>query len=322
MQNTRKIFAALLITSGLLSCNSNSPSVTNNSSSQPPKRAATNPGPSSPNPNPTPSSHAVINPLTWVLKLQSKCQNNVTNNQCVAAFGFTLMSDGHYQIGPGPQGETRTGTLIPEDINSLHTALESTLSASGLTAESHDTLSDPISNDILTIAVGRNPSEPLLKTEGTDFYFTISSAADAKTLYKSIRTLATKYYSLPFPDSCLDGVSSLETLYTSLQTCTSDSDCSYFDLAFSPIESASTEYLTTDDCTLIRPLVVGNTSAIRTSQAKLKETLDKLKTACGDRLVKSDCTGVTGFQLTGSSGPVCQEGTCKVNPSLQPSSPH
>lgn len=312
MQNMRKVFVALCIGSSVLGCNSNSNS-----------HPAISPAPA--NNTGTPAKHTTPsevthNPPNWVLKLESKCQENVTPDQCVGAYGLTILTDGHYVIGPGPQGELHKGTLTSDEIDHLHAALDATLNASHLSSENHDTLNDPVSDDTLTLTRGDNQDETLLRTTGSDFYFTIDSASDAKTLYKDIRELLTKYYTLPFPDACLDGTTALQALYASVQSCTTDADCSYIDNTFTPVEATSTAYLTTDDCSLVLPLVVANASSVRTSQGKLNDAFDRVRNVCQDRLVRADCTGVTGFQLTGANAPaVCRSGTCQVNSSFHSS---
>jgi len=290
MRNALSIFTAFCIGTALVGCNSNS---------NPPAPSPVNP------PTPTEEPHGT---LGWTLKLQSKCPNNA-EEQCLAEYGFSVLNDGHFIVGPGPQGELRNGTLSPEDQSSLSTALASTLTGTKLEAASHQSIDAGESNDTVTLSRGTNEAETLIRTEGADLSYQTPSAEDAKILLTAIRTLAVKYYVMPFPDACGDGANTLQALFSSMQTCATDSDCVYLE-SFEPIESNSTQSLTLDDCSMVRPMVVGNASSVRMNKAKLEELLIQVQTACG-QTTRPDCTEVKELKLTGAA-PVCRQGSCQA----------
>lgn len=272
---------------------------------------------SAPIPNPPPAP----TPMTWSLKLQSKCDGNtaedgsaITEDLCVARYGFSVLTDGKYQMGPGPQGELRTGNLTEDEKNKINAALASTLKAESLQPESHQTIEGGGTNDIITLSRGASSAAALIRTEGTDLTYLTQSAEQAKVLLDEMRKLAKVYYLTPFPDTCLDGANSVRNLFASMQTCATNTDCVYLDESFDRLESNSGSELTTDNCTLIRPLTVANASLVETNKTKLTEAYNQVQTACAEKpeaIMRAGCNENTVFTLSGRM-PVCQQGVCQI----------
>ncbi len=297
MRNSLAIFTVFFIGFALSGCNSNS-------TATPPKKV-------------TKPVEIDQNSLDWAIKLQSKCTPPAEEGEadkCVALYGFTVLKDGHFQLGPGPAGEMRIGMIDPEELKAISSALSATLSSPRLQAEVHQNIDASGTNDIVTLIRGTSEAEILLKTSGSDLNFQTRSIDEAKAVLTAIRNLALKYYALPFPDACNDGAATLQTLFSSMRTCSADADCAYVSDAFDIIDSNSTQYITTDDCTLIHPLIVGNATTVRSNQTKLQEAVSQVQSACGAGLTRSDCTESVGFQLSGTS-PTCQQGVCQINSS-------
>ena len=106
MRNSFAFITALSVGYALSGCNSNSPSV-------------------------KPVAPVEVNPSSqdWTLRLQSKCTDATPEDRCVAQYGFTILKDGHYQLGPGPQDEVRTGTMTSEELSTVNSVLEASLKA-------------------------------------------------------------------------------------------------------------------------------------------------------------------------------------------------
>ena len=310
MRNALAILAVFCTAHILSSCNnSNSPSAAP-PAEQPAKKAS-----------PTEEAHATLN---WSLKLESKCQDVAEEENCLANYGFTVLTDGHYLAGPGPHGESKSGTLTAEELSSVTSALTPVLSLTQFDAPQHESLEEGASNsnDTLTLMRSTNTRDVLVKTEGTELNFQTPSSKDAKLLLATMRQLAATYYSLPFPEStaCTNAASALQTLFASMQTCKEDKDCAFVDSTFETLDPASSEFLTTDNCTVIKPLVVANASMVKSNQSKLMEGQNQVAEVCGTSLKRPNCTSIAGFTLSGQP-PVCKQGVCQAPASATVTNP-
>jgi len=249
--------------------------------------------------------------LGWTLTFQSKCAEDVDKSQCLGAFGFTVLTQGEYKVGPGPLGEQRNGTLSADELQSLNAVIASSVEGNAVRSAAHEAIEGSDSEDTLTLIRGSGSPEILVKVSNTDLTFQTPTAGDAKSLLTVMRNLAVKYYKLPFPDECNDGSASLKALLSSVQTCTVDTDCTYLDSNLDPVASNSQGDLITDDCSIIAPLVVGNTETIKAKGSQILEGFDKVRNACGESMMRADCTNITVVKLKGEA-PACQQGVCKL----------
>jgi len=254
--------------------------------------------------------------LGWALKLQSKCQDNIAPEYCIAGQGFTVKTDGQYEVGPGPNGQSKTGTISSEELTKLTAALAPVLS-SGVQTENHETLQveengeEPaqVSDDVLTLTRGSGNSEILAQVTANDLAFRTASSEQAKTLIKTLKSLATTYYPTPFPNTCSDSSAALHALYGTVQTCSTDADCSYYDDNLNVVDANSNAVLTVDDCTVAKPLVVGNTKLVDENRAKIAEIFSEVQTACSGGMMRADCTETSTLTLSGKPA-VCNQGVC------------
>jgi hypothetical protein len=263
----------------------------------------------------------------WKLSLSAKCDGDV--GQCVAGYGFSLLNDGTFSVGPGPSGQTQTGNVGAEEFDAISQALDRVANAHLTEAsasvveyaetcqapaegEAADTSESATANDTLTLRrLGRD--RVLTSIEAGKFCFRAQSVDDARALRKLVLAAATKYYALPFPDACADSAQALVALEGSLQGCSTDADCSYVSSSLDPIATGTSQFVTVDDCTRATPLSVGNAAALASREAELLKAINDTRTTCGARLVREDCTGVTGF-LSSVAPPVCRSGSCQANP--------
>ena len=87
----------------------------------------------------------------WQLTLKSAC-SNAAQDQCLARYGFTVDADGNYQVGPGPQGQLRKGTLAESEFAALRSEIQSVITATGnWGTESHATGVENESDDSLVL---------------------------------------------------------------------------------------------------------------------------------------------------------------------------
>ncbi len=235
-------------------------------------------------------------------------------------YGFSVDANSRFKMGPGPEGQSSSGIIAGDEFKNLDAILSQFLSTPASHAEICESRSmeegifssDAEDNVVLTRLTGE---ETVIRVKENDYCFQAATADAAKTLHKAIRALSEKYYSIPFPDACSDLVTALEALYPEYQSCTTDTDCVYATTTYDAIIPGSIQFVATDNCSKIKPMVTGNIGALFNGQEKLLTALDRAREACGERIIRMDCTDVTGFQ-SNDAPPVCGQGFCRVNPSI------
>jgi len=296
MRSSLAVIAALCIGSAVVGCSKHQPA----------------------RPSPIPP---VIKPpvvaQSWTFKLESKCGETIEDSQCIGKYGFSVrLPDGQYQLGPGQNGETRTGVITDTEMNELKKAAGSLLTvAQAQIEEGHAAMEAVEKEDTVSFIPSATGTATIVaKTSGTEFTYKMKSADDAKLLLTTMNELAKTYYKLPFPDACMDGLSSVQALLDSVQTCTTNADCAFIDANFDAMDPALGNYLATDDCKIISPLGAGNANLVKNSKEKLMEALSQIELACGEKFSRgSECT-VAGFNLTPGATPSCIQGVCKAVP--------
>ena len=251
----------------------------------------------------------------WTLSYLAKA--DTAPEQSVAYYGFSVSADGAYQVGPGPQGQTQQGNISGDELAALNATLSPELNNSNLTASSAELCESlDVDQGEETVTLTRHHQDAVLVHQsGTNFCYRATSQDQAGAVQNAIETLAEKYYALPFPDVCADASASVEALYPSVEACSTDNDCFYIDKDFQVIPPSSMQYVYTDNCSRVKPLIAANAATILTNQAALTTALNHARDICGYRMVRDDCTGITGFNST-QAPPVCQRGVCQVNPAI------
>jgi len=299
MRNALVVLTAFGIASTLVGCNSNKP---NNQPAAPTPPAPTKPA--------TPDK-GEQGRLGWTLNFQSKCAEDIDKSQCLGAYGFTVLTNGEFKVGPGPKGEQRNGTLSTDELQSLNTVLAGSIQSAGTRSAAHEAIEASESEDTITLVQGSNSPEVLVKVSNTELTFQTPTSADAKSLLTVMRNFAVKYYKLPFPDECSDGAAALRALTTAVQTCTVDTDCTYLDSNLESVPATSQGELITDDCSIITPLVVGNAQSVKVKGSEILEAIYGVRNACSENLMRADCNNIVTVQLKGEA-PVCLQGVCKL----------
>jgi hypothetical protein len=246
---------------------------------------------------------AALDSLSWEVGLRSPCAAD--REECLAAYGFAINQDGTWTVGPGPEGQHESGKLEPVEIATLSSLLNR-ISGS---VEGCVDVDDGASSE--SIILNRSGAERILSCAGA------RNSVEAEALHRLIRELALKYYPLPFPDACLEAASEVHAVHDGLSSCNTDTECSYLDSNLEPIPYEIDQFVTVDDCSRVRPMAVGNIVSVLTHRDQLSAAFENARAICGERMVRSDCTGVTGF-MSSLSSPVCQRGHCRVHPSMSP----
>lgn len=252
----------------------------------------------------------------WKIAFHSKCKESELEH-CLGHFGFSVSADGNYQVGPGPNGQLKQGSVSSDELQVLKQSLAGTFALLQDSAERQNscvTHSPQKSED--QVELSRQGSSRVIYHSETEQTCALTlQSEDAQTLVQAVRGLAKKYYELPFPNICADAIAATEALYANVQTCAMDSDCAYVNAAFEPIPPASTQFVTTNSCSLLKPLAVGNIKSIVNQSAQLLAALNLTQEKCGTELIDSSCMGYEGFQSTAAPA-VCDHGSCRVHPTL------
>lgn len=254
----------------------------------------------------------------WKLTLKTNCLES-DQDTCAGAHGFTVLADGRFQVGPGPQGQTLQGILNPTEFAAINDAVDKATGGirpeieTGETCQPAD-ISTGQSSDTIFLNI-RGAKKELIRKNGTEFCFKAAGSAEAIALHHALKDLTLKHYPTVFPDQCIDAVQGLQDIFRQLGSCQTDSDCAYVDNVFGPIPNGDIQFVLTDNCTVAPALVVANRDALVQKQEHLIVAKQAAKSTCGEDFYRSSCTYVSGFQAN-IAPPTCHFGSCRVSPSI------
>lgn len=249
----------------------------------------------------------------WKLTLKSEC-SQTADSLCLARYGFTVTADGQAILGPDAQGHVKTDQLTKDEMAHLNADLNLAFNVTDVLdrVRTEVCASTAPQNEKQSLEIVRHQkSKTLVRASGTDLCSEAMSTDAALTLLTDMQQLATTYYKLPFPDTCQDSARAFEANFEGLrQGCHSNDDCTYVDSAFNPILIEAPQFIVTDTCKEVAPLVVANTQSLLGHRQFLQTAYSQIEEACGPRMIRSNCTSVNGISVNGS--PVCQRGVCRA----------
>lgn len=253
----------------------------------------------------------------WSFRLKSQCKN-VPAEACAAGFGFTVHSDGRYTVGPGPQGETLNAPLPAEDFSAIVQGYKKAFGEPERSPESENCGIWHEDDSLLSVDLIRSAAETrMMRMTANELCTRARSVDDAKEFIGVVKRIVGKHYPLPFPDdSCDAATTALRHAYASVRRCSQDTDCVYVDESFEEVKASDFRFLSTGDCTGVRPLVVGNAQRIVAERVLLQESRERAIVSCKKRSATSACTGFAEFVPT-RPGPVCRAGACKPSPATE-----
>jgi hypothetical protein len=256
----------------------------------------------------------------WTLTLKSTCVD-AAQDQCVGKYGFSVSADGTYQVGPGPQGQLRTGKVTDSELELIKAKVENS-TAPAANGENHEGDFAHVANDTVSLARSGTAARMLVRNEGPELTFTVQSTVDAHALHAAIRGLANGYYRLPFGNECGDAADKFAAAAESVQSCQTDMDCSYVrgNGSFSVIPPTSSEYVFAESCYAIKPMLVANTQLILGGEEKLAELYVSAQNICGEEF-SMNAFGPTnlggnwcGVQQKLTAVPAtCQQNVCQAH---------
>lgn len=265
--------------------------------------------------------------LDWTFKFKSTCVEGVRVEACAGLNGFSLDSSGHFQVG-GPNGTvSKEGTLAPEALDEFTQTIkenleeEQQLSNLELNGEEQRSGFDAIGqNDVITLS--RFGGEPItiVRIQGSEIFYRVKTEDTARSIHFALKKLVEEYTQ---SDVCAQGLTAAGKMLSSLQSCTADVDCAYYDQDLNSLKADSGELIVLESCRKIAPPAVANIKSLEGSKEKLLQIFDLLVSSCESSQLEGDVNCVEKpFALKGGAA-VCQQGVCKANPTvLNPSPSH
>jgi hypothetical protein len=159
-------------------------------------------------------------------------------------------------------------------------------------------------------------SAVIARETGEESCTSLLEADQTQALTTQLTTLAQEHYPSPYPDTCLDAIDKFEEGYAGLQTCSQASDCAYVGQDLSVIPYDSSQVVFEEDYTKLEPIVVANASKLTAAKAQLTQGRQDLQTSCGDGFWRSPVPATFRQFYSNAGNPLCDEGKCKVNPSV------
>ena len=278
----------------------------------------------------------VAHVIAWELTLKSSCATGVAAEDCLASQGFSVNADGAFKVGPAENARVLTGTLTDAELKGLNDKLaraelipvEGQATSSSAQTEQKVSRTEGETNDVLTLTLASQDAKQVIHTNGADFFFitgareaqAIETAAGiAQALQDELHRLALTHYPLPFPNACGDKVDEVKSnVYSALQTCQADADCSYMDWnTDSAIPTGTHQFVITDNGNYLPPLIVANSTSLADPAlyGKLMEANTQIDAVC--KFQRPDYTQQKGF-FADQAAPVCDTSAkvCKVNPAI------
>jgi hypothetical protein len=253
----------------------------------------------------------------WNLVYHSQCPGK-NKEDCRGSYGFELLSDGSFKVGPGPNGEMYTGVVIEEDLKEIkglkQRILAITPSTPGTTRSptDYDHCHPNINPDIYETIEMTNDTQSLtlLQSSDSDFCFNRITNEEALQLSSEMRILLEKYHPEKFPNDCLVSRHALHELFLKVSQCDRDEECSYLNENFLPIPIDQVNSIPQENCAFVRPLIVANYFGAVSHQLKLLMLRDEVKEVC-DKEIRSFSCNSEHFRPR-PLPPICHHGRCTV----------
>lgn len=246
----------------------------------------------------------------WKLSYSKECSAGAAED-CEGLYGFLIQEDGRYLVGPAPEGQRVSGEIKSEELEGLRLALSPITDRIGPEVVFEEECIQIEQRDQQRVSLNLNRRGQELKVlwiDGDSTCFVGLDREGAEKLQTEVEKLVAAYYPQPFPDACLDAAHEVHRTYAPLKSCRADADCTFVDNVYGAIPQGEVQYVATDSCTVVQPLVVANAALLSNRQLELLNLRQKAREVCGERLVRADCT-TQGFQAQWAS-PVCRAGTC------------
>jgi hypothetical protein len=269
------------------------------------------PGPAAP-PAAAPAQKEVVKPA-WKVSLQIACTG--TDDSC-KPHSFSVDASGNYRNDPAPGGQALTGQITANELADVTAKVNafgglSTAAASAETCQAVTDATSATAGDTLTLTQQSTDKVLLLAKDGQSCY-EVGNASAVDSLHQAMNALEDNY------NVCTASVALLKQDYTTIQSCSTDKDCAYYNADLSgdapAFDLATSGPVYTDNiggfCSLIPPLVVANGSKLDASSDTLTKAFQATIDACQGRQQPATCLITT---VDASFAPTCVQNVCTIN---------
>lgn len=322
MQPIYKLFISVPLVLSIVSCGPASPlphetsqTRSNNSNTNKPHVNAypTRPsGPSNPSDSSQPSNSSTTHLPSWKLAYKSQCTEK-SPELCPGAYGFEIKSNGTFKVGPAPNGESYSGELDQEELTTLKQQLNRLDLSTETTAPFQICDSDftqPAKERVDLFQA--NSSFSLIELSDSKLCFNKFTSENARRFLNNIHDLLSKYHPERFPNDCTQATRALKNLYSEVSDCIRDDECSYLNENYYPIPFERVDFITSDECSFVKPLQVANYFSAVSNQLNLLTLRDAVREACGKEDYKRSCKRYGGYRERAGT-PICHRGRCSLD---------
>jgi hypothetical protein len=225
----------------------------------------------------------------WEIRFESQCPENVPLDHCPGKYGFSVLSDGSYEVGPGPKGQKFSGVLDADEMKQIV---------------------QNIREEVLSFQIAQNCG----KEDSIEItYDDRESTSCHPKIREQMKKFISQYYPETFPNPCIDASSDLSQLYDVTSACDSNADCVFLDSEFLPLNplEENLQSIAVDDCTYIRPLVVANSFKAVSLQRELLNARAHAREVCGDHIFKPSCSDVQ-YTSPSKGNSICFKHQCHL----------
>lgn len=225
----------------------------------------------------------------WEIRLQTACSGDAPDDQCRGRYGFTLKSDGFYEVGPGPNGQKFRGVLEAGEMK---------------------VLTGYVHRDVSALRVVRHCA----KDDSLRFTYDRNEIPSCDPeVAAQVKRLIDRYYPDKFPNPCVDATAQLEKLYDDAVVCDRDEDCGFIGSDYLPMSpwGENNASIVVDDCSYIQPLSVANSFKAVSLQRELLTAREHARSICGENFSKPSCAGALSIAAS-HKNQLCLNHQCQI----------
>jgi len=258
----------------------------------------------------------------WTLTFKNTCADG-SKETCLGFYGFSVDASGKYTVGAELAGTpARVKTLDADEfaaVQKLADPFVAALKTGSRAAEACISRDAPIlvPSDEQTVTLTQQGNTAVISHDtGEKSCTSLLDADQSHALAAQLLALAQAHYPTPYPDPCLAQIDAFEAKYADFQSCSQATDCAYIGQDYSVIPYDSSQVVFEEDYSKLAPLVVGNASKITAAKAAITQAHEDLVTSCGDSYWRNPVPSAFRQFYSNAGNPICEQGVCKVNPSV------
>ncbi len=137
--------------------------------------------------------------VSWnQLKLATTCEA-LNPRFCAGAYGFAVQNDGHFTVGPAPDGTTSAGSIAASERAQLDQDLAAVIPSLGAATQCDAGTAVAGISETLELQLSDGSSAAVVASQGPGTKCYRGGRDAAVRLDSDFRTIMTRHYPLPFP---------------------------------------------------------------------------------------------------------------------------